>query len=523
MTRSLTAAQLKAWLHDGEEIALLDVREHGQFGEAHLFYAVPLPYSRLELDAPRLVPRRSTRVVVYDGGTDGVAELAATRLASMGYTSVHLLAGGCAAWSAAGLRLFQGVNLPSKTFGELVERQLHTPRIAATELARRQAAGDNLIVLDGRPFGEYQKMNIPGAICCPNGELALRIGELVPDPTTTVVINCAGRTRSIIGAQTLISFGIPNPVLALENGTQGWTLADLELQHGSTRRHGANAVPADLAERRTRAAGLASRHGVPTVDAEQARRWLDDPHRTCFVLDVRTPEEFAADTLAGAQHAPGGQLLQATDQYVGVRAARLLLVDSDGVRAPVVASWLRQMGWEASVLRDGIAAPLGLPPVTPFVAEPLAPIDAAALATELDARRVAAIDLRPGMAYRAAHVPRSTWSIRPRLVADAKALGRPVVLIADEPALARLAAVDLQQAGLPAPRLLAGSLQAWRDAGLPVEARPDVPSDTDCIDHLFFVHDRHDGNKDAARRYLAWETGLIAQLDEQERSAFRIA
>ncbi|HSI60309.1 MAG TPA: rhodanese-like domain-containing protein [Ideonella sp.] len=534
MTKLLTPAQVKAGLHDGEEIALLDVREQGQFGEAHLFYAVPLPYSRIELDAPRLVPRRSTRVVVYDdgsadgnnGGTCGVAERAATRLAAMGYTGVHLLAGGSAAWAAAGLRLFQGVNLPSKTFGELVEQQLHTPRIAAAELARRQAAGDKLVVLDGRPFGEYRKMNIPGAICCPNGELVLRIGELAPDPTTTVVINCAGRTRSIIGAQTLINFGIPNPVLALENGTQGWYLADFELQHGSTRRHGDNAAPVDLIERRARAAALAVRHGVPTVDAEQARRWLADPTRNCFVLDVRTAEEFAAGTLAGAQHAPGGQLLQATDQYVGVRHARLLLADSDGVRAPVVASWLRQMGWDASVLRDGIAAPLSLPAAEPCLAEPLQPlefVDAATLATELDARRVAAIDLRPGMAYRGAHVPRSTWSIRPRLATDAKALGRPVVLIADEPALAQLAAVDLQQAGLPAPRLLAGGLQAWRDAGLPVEASPGVPSDTDCIDYLFFVHDRHDGNKDAARRYLSWETGLIAQLDEQERSALRIA
>ena len=47
MTQYLSPATLKSWLHDGSEIALLDVREHGQYGEAHLFYAVPLPYSRL--------------------------------------------------------------------------------------------------------------------------------------------------------------------------------------------------------------------------------------------------------------------------------------------------------------------------------------------------------------------------------------------------------------------------------------------------------------------------------------------
>jgi len=522
MTQSITSVQLKQWLHDGQEIALLDVREHGQFGESHLFYAIPLPYSRLELDAPRLVPRRATRLVAYDDGRGDVAARAARRLEAIGYTQVHVLAGGTAAWTSAGYRLFQGVNLPSKTFGELVEHQLHTPRISAQELARRQAAGDKLVVLDGRPYAEYKKMNIPGAICCPNGELALRIADLVPDAETTVVINCAGRTRSIIGAQTLINFGVPNPVLALENGTQGWYLADLELQHGNTRRHG-NKLPADLAQRRLRAAGLAERHDVPTLDAAQAQVLVDDPARSCFVLDVRTPEEYAAGTLPGAQHAPGGQLMQATDQYVGVRHARLLLADSDGVRAPVVASWLRQMGFDAMVLREGIAAPLRLPAPAPLAAPVLEAVDAKTLAARIDAGSVAAFDLRAGMSYRGKHVPRSRWSIRPRLVSQVHKLDKPLVLIADDPALARLAAIDLQEAGRPAPQLLAGGLAAWLAADLPVDSSPEIPGDADCIDYLFFVHDRHDGNKEAARRYLAWETGLIAQLDAQELAAFRIA
>jgi hypothetical protein len=31
-------------------------------------------------------------------------------------------------------------------------------------------------------------------------------------------VNCAGRTRSIIGTQSLINAGVPNPVTALRNG-----------------------------------------------------------------------------------------------------------------------------------------------------------------------------------------------------------------------------------------------------------------------------------------------------------------
>ena len=138
----------------------------------------------------------------------------------LGYTDLAILAGGTHAWKAAGYGLFRGVNVPSKTLGELVEHACHTPRITAQELSRMQAAGENFIIVDGRPFNEYNKMNIPGGICCPNAELPYRIASMAPDPATKIVVNCAGRTRSIIGAQTLINFGVPNPVVALENGTQ---------------------------------------------------------------------------------------------------------------------------------------------------------------------------------------------------------------------------------------------------------------------------------------------------------------
>ena len=245
MTATIDAATLKAWLSDGGEIALLDVREAGQFGEGHLFFAVPLPYSRFELALPALVPNPAVRLVLCDGGEDALAARAAKRAEALGYRNVHVLAGGTAAWQRAGFTLYAGVNVPSKTFGELVEHARHTPRVSALDLEAMRRAGENFVIVDGRPFAEYRKMNIPGGICCPNGELALRIGEIAPDPKTKIVVNCAGRTRSIIGAQTLIDFGVPNPVVALENGTQGWTLAGLTLENGAGRRHGDGVGAAD--------------------------------------------------------------------------------------------------------------------------------------------------------------------------------------------------------------------------------------------------------------------------------------
>ncbi|MCV2218414.1 rhodanese-like domain-containing protein [Thauera sp. Sel9] len=516
----ISPSLLKIWLHDDGEIAVLDVREHGQYGEAHLFHATPLPYSRLELEVRRLVPRLDVRVVVYDDGAEGdhgVASRAAARLAALGYRRVCVLDGGTRAWQAAGHVLFAGVNLPSKTFGELAEKVYHTPRVTAAQLAAMIAGPTPVVVLDGRPVSEFRKMNIPTAVCCPNGELAYRVRSLVPDDSTPIVINCAGRTRSIIGAQTLINLGIPNPVYALENGTQGWFLADQVLEHGGSRRYPDDSGSPAL---RDAAHRLAARFEVPSVSASTVQAWAADAGRTLFLCDVRTPEEFARGSLPGAQHTPGGQLMQAFDQYVGVRGARLVLFDDDGVRAPAVAGWLRQMGHDACVLEGGLSSGLSLQVPAAPVPPMLGSISVQALAARLERGDIAVVDLRPGMAYRAGHIDGARWSIRPRLEADLAGERRQVVVIADESALAAWAVTECRLA--QPPLLLEGGMAAWRAAGLAEVATPDVPGDADCIDHLFFVHDRHDGNKEAARRYLAWETGLVGQLDEQELASFRL-
>jgi rhodanese-related sulfurtransferase len=508
-------------LHDGGELALLDVREAGEFGESHLLFATPLPYSRLEFSIGSLVPRKSARVVLCDDGASGVAERAAERLRGMGYSAVAILEGGTRGWKEAGYTLFAGVNVPSKLFGELVEHVYHTPRVTVTELARMQSAGEDFVIVDGRPFAEYEKMNIPGGICCPNAELPYRIGEIARSPQTKVIVNCAGRTRSILGAQTLINFGIPNAVYALENGTQGWVLADFELERGASRRYPDRVPDSKLAMLKEKARALMQRHSVRSVKSAEVERWLDDPQRTTCLLDVRTPEEFAAGSLPGAMHAPGGQLVQATDQWVGVRNARIVLIDTEGVRAPVVASWLAQLGCEAYVLEEGTAASVRVP-AAPKPALPSLPT---MTASDLRARgwqECSVLDLRPSMSFRRAHIRGSRWSTRPKITADARDLREPIVLVADEPDMARLAAIDLFEDGHKDVQLLDGGFEAWKAGGYEIVASADSPPDAACIDYLFFVHDRHAGNRDAMRQYLAWETGLIAQLDTQDRALFKV-
>jgi rhodanese-related sulfurtransferase len=522
MPAEIDASTLKAWLSDGREIALFDVREHGQCGAGHPFFSVPLPYSRFEIELPRLAPNAAVRIVLCDQG-DGVAERAAGRAAALGYRNLFVLAGGAQAWSAAGYTLYAGVNIPSKVFGELVEQQRHTPRLSAHDVVSMRAASEDFVIVDGRPFSEYRKMSIPGGICCPNGELVLRIREIAPDPGTKIVVNCAGRTRSIIGAQTLIDFGIPNPVFALENGTQGWFLAGLELEHGAGRRYPDAVGDAGLAALRTRARGFAAACGASFIAPRTANAWLSDPARTTYLFDVRIAEEFAEGGLPGFVHAPGGQLVQATDQWVGVKGARIVLFDREQVRAPVVAGWLRQLGHEACVLDDAAAA-VALDwrrHADGFEPRALPSISVHETAAGLGTGVVEVIDLRASMAYRNGHAAGARWATRPAIAA-ARVGARTVAFMADEPALAGLAALDLAEAGSHDVRLVDGGHRAWCDAGLPVEASPDRPADSDCIDFLFFTHGRHDGNAEAARQYLAWETGLLAQLDAQERGGFRI-
>ncbi len=209
----IAPATLHAWITDGRELAVLDAREEGEFGASHLFWAVPCPLSRAELRVPVLLPRLGTRIVCVDDGR-GLAERLAEFLAGQGATDLHVLDGGTPAWDAAGFVLFSGVNVPSKAFGEWVEHHYGTESVDAPELKRWIDAGRNMVVLDSRPLEEFRAMSIPTGVNVPGGELAYRIGDLAPDPATLVVVNCAGRTRSILGAESLRRAGVPNPVVA---------------------------------------------------------------------------------------------------------------------------------------------------------------------------------------------------------------------------------------------------------------------------------------------------------------------
>ena len=345
---SVTSSQVRCALLLREEIALLDLRHEAAFATGHPLFAANMAAGRIALEAETRLPRKDVPIVVYDAG-EGLVARAADRLAGLGYTDVRQLDGGLQAWQAAGYELFQDVNSYAKAFGELVESRRHTPSLPADDVAALIATEANIAILDVRRFDEYATMNIPGSVSVPGAELVLRAGRVAPDPDTTIIVNCAGRTRSIIGTQSLINAGVANKVRALRNGTIGWTLAKQNLEHGADRRGGVGLFEAAT----TNAREVAYRAGVRHVGPEEALALQAQGQRTLYRFDVRSADDYAAGHIGGFRHYPGGQLVQEIDMAAPVRGARILLTDDKRIRADMTASWLAQMEWETYVLDGG--------------------------------------------------------------------------------------------------------------------------------------------------------------------------
>ena len=363
MTSTISVREVRAALVARQEIALLDLREEAAFALAHPLFASQLPPDRIEIEARARIPRQSTLIVLYGDEPEAAAE----RFRALGYGRVAVLQGGLEAWQGAGYELFQDVNSYSKAFGELVESRRHTPSLSAEEVNALLEQRANVAVVDARRFDEYQTMSIPTGTSVPGAELVLRVPSVAPDATTTVIVNCAGRTRSIIGTQSLINAGLPNRVVALRNGTIGWKLAGQELESGKQQR-----APEPSSERialaRRRARDVAYRAGVRHIGAADLAALVDDASRTTYRFDVRTPEEYGAGHLTGFRSAPGGQLVQETDFFAPVRGARIVLSDDLGSRADMTASWLAQMAWDVYVLDSALETrvasdePFAVPP-----------------------------------------------------------------------------------------------------------------------------------------------------------------
>ncbi len=519
--------RLAEWLDDPEEIALIDVREQGDYAKGHLLFASSLPLSRLELLVGGLIPRKSTRVVLCDGGDDALVFRAARVLAQFGYRNLHWLTGGVAAWCDAGFRAFSGIYVPSKAFGEIVEHHYDTPNIDPDDLARLRLTDNALRIFDCRPKAEFRRMSIPGAVNCPGGELLLRLPELLPSRDTIVVVNCAGRTRSILGAQTLINGGLPNPVMALRNGTMGWQLAGYEVDRG---RENAAPLPgpAGLACAGELADDWAGRETLQSISWEDCRRMMGEGDRTTYLFDVRDIGEHQAGCPDGATLAPAGQLVQATDSYVGTLKSRIILYDDRKVRAVMAAIWLSKAGRdEVYILTDVPPEDIHIPDPGSSTPVPIIPADRLlspdVLAARLKDESIWLLDLATSPEFLNGHIAGAHFCIRSRLATALSKLdrGREIVLTSPDGILAAWALPEVAAVWDGPVHLLSGGTRNWHAAGMPLvqgfQETLEPP-----IDLWHTPSSEFGGGKAAMAEYIEWETGLIPKLSGEPGLRFRL-
>jgi rhodanese-related sulfurtransferase len=515
--RAIGAGPLAAALGSATPPVLLDIRDPVEAERGHIPGATNLPRRRIEFRIGELVRDAATPIVVC-GGDDARGELAAATLQSLGYADVSFLAGGIAAWRAAGERTARGNNVPSKTFGEHVLHERQVPSIDAETLLQWQREGRRIAILDVRTPGEHRQACIPGAISAPSFDIALQAADLAAE-TGAVVLHCAGRTRSIIGARTLLEMGVPR-VVALENGTMGWLLAGHAVERGSTRQL-AEPTPASVDEAERTALRIANAAGVLRIDVDALTALLAEPQRNFSVFDVRSLDEHDAGHIPGSTAVPGGQVVQRADDFIAVRGANIVLVDEREARAHLTGTWLRRMGFpNVSVLGGGVHAwrATGRALATGRSrSRPLGWAQACAAVTGLAVDAVAAwreshpdarvLHVDTSASYRTGHLRGAQWVPRgwleQRIECLAQARDRPLLVSCADGAQSVYAAATLRGMGYAQVRRIEGGTRAWAAAGHALDAAADMPPQDD---ELLAPYQR---GEQAMRDYIDWEKLLV--------------
>jgi rhodanese-related sulfurtransferase len=398
---------------------------------------------------------------------------------------VSVLDGGINRWVTDGFPTEWGMNVPSKDFGEKVEVVHHVPEVEAKDLAARIQRGEKFVILDSRTPEEFRRFCIPGGRSVPGGELALRITDIARDidKDTTIIVNCAGRTRSIIGARVLQRMGIPR-VYGLKNGTAGWVLAGHQLETGADRVGLPEPSAEAVAAAEAYAAKLAAEDGVRYLDVTALKGLLERRHEEpVYLIDVRTAEEYTAGHIPGFRWFPGGQAVQRSDDVAVVKNSRVVFACDGKARATLIASWYRQMGFREVYAVDGgttawVASggtlEKGMPDETPAgYHDARAKVPSIAPRELHAAPSTAVIFVDTSQDFARGHVPGARWVPRGWLelwVGDiVPAKSTPVAVTCVDGRSSVLAAATLRELGYQSVSALEGGMAAWQKAGLPVE------------------------------------------------------
>ncbi len=370
-----------------------------------------------------------------------------------------------------------------------------------------------MVVLNSRPFDEYSRISIPTGINVPGAELVLRVRDMVPSPETTIVVNCAGRTRSIIGAQSLINAGVPNKVVALRNGTMGWHLAGLKVAKGESDRfpavtesvsdgrgHRRKKSPTNSASRAS--ISMRSRNFAPTKPARLICS-------TCAIRPNSKPAICPAPSPP-----PAANWCRRPTLYAGTLGARIVVADDKQVRALMSASWLRQMGWQDVFVLDADASHFtetGNPPGR-ILGTPRRSGDRHRHSHHRRSRQRQHRRSVAEPVYAKGHIPGAWFAIRGRLDhALPKIAMREILVLTSEDGVLAALAVDEARGLTDTPvRFLKGGNAAWAAAGIPLST--DAKMADEALDAWLKPYERKGDPKAAMNEYLSWEVDLLERI-----------
>lgn len=516
---TVDAKAVTALYRSGHEFALIDSREQWDFCRGHALIASSCPLSSAELVVEDLIPRKASRVIVMDEDSEAGSarsRRALQRLEELGYSDLCVLEGGTRGWQAAGYRLFSGIHVYSKLFGEYVEHRFASREIEAAELAVALRSPSPPMTLDVRPGAEFRQATVPGALNVPADTLLRAVPALARDATTPIVVHCGGRTRGIIAAQTLALAGVPNPVAVLTNGTMGWRLAGFDTLAGDE--HPPLIADYTVEHSRRYARALFDRTTIRRIGATELAQTLEEGAEiTTYLIDVRSSWEYEAAHHPLARHAAAGQLLQELDAVIGVRNSRVVLLDDIGDRAAYAGYWLQRAGWRdvrwfsyADYRGPLTCGRWRRPDSSGMLSEACRYLSTLELHQLMQHGRAIVMDVSASVEYERGRIPGALFAIRSRLPEGLEPKlpeGKLLVLTCEDGRRARLAGLDLREQYGDRVRALLGGNRAWRSAGMVLEEGPGsflhAPNDV-----RRSIYHRPTDLLGAMRGYLDWEVSL---------------
>ncbi len=248
------------------------------------------------------------------------------------------LAGGLTVDDAAELDLayappFSSANDPVNVAAFVAQNRLrNTAKAVTADEVTGAAIADGTLILDVRTPEEFEAAAVEGAINIEIDALRERLAEL--DPARPLLVHCAAGYRAHLATRILVQHGfrdvtnILGGFTSIERQAEAGVLDGLELNSNSA------PVPGPCMS------------GPPPAGAGNSSPISSENGDGPYLVDVRSPEEYAAGHVPGAINLPVGEVMSRHQELAAVRAAgrKVVLYCASGSRSEYARLILNQLG-----------------------------------------------------------------------------------------------------------------------------------------------------------------------------------